>query len=61
MKKIIRQFMSFMLVVALAIPAWAVFNESDIAKTLTILRSELHQEYVKLESRQNWIKQRNEM
>lgn len=53
--------MSFMLVVALAIPAWAVFNESDIAKTLTILRSELHQEYVKLESRQNWIKQRNEM
>lgn len=51
MKKIIRQFMSFMLVVALAIPAWAVFNESDIAKTLTILRSELHQEYVKLESR----------
>ena len=53
--------MAFMLVVALAIPAWAVFNESDIAKTLTILRSELHQEYVKLESRQNWIKQRNEM
>ena len=61
MKKIIRQFMAFMLVVALAIPAWAVFNESDIAKTLSILRSELHQEYVKLESRQNWIKQRNEM
>lgn len=50
-----------MMLIALVIPAWAVFNESDIAKTLSILRSELHQEYVKLESRQNWIKQRNEI
>jgi len=61
MNKTIKHFMVFMLVLALAIPAWAVFNESDIAKTLSILRSELHQEYAKLESRQNWIKQRNEI
>ena len=60
MKKNKKRLLVIMLI-ALVIPAWAVFNESDIAKTLSILRSELHQEYVKLESRQNWIKQRNEM
>ena len=33
----------------LAIPAYAVFNEKDFARTLSILRSELHQESVKME------------
>ena len=32
----------------LVIPAWAVFNESDFAKTLSILRSELHVEYERM-------------
>jgi small-conductance mechanosensitive channel len=61
MKKDKKRLWVVMMLIALVIPAWAVFNESDIAKTLSILRSELHQEYVKLESRQNWIKQRNEI
>ena len=53
MKKDKKRLWVVMMLIALVIPAWAVFNESDIAKTLSILRSELHQEYVKLESRQN--------
>ena len=32
----------------LVIPARAVFNESDFAKTLSILRSELHVEYERM-------------
>lgn len=32
----------------LVIPAWAVFNEADFAKTLNILRSELHVEYERM-------------
>lgn len=50
-----------MMLIALVIPAWAVFKESDIAKTLSILRSELHQEFIKMESRQSWIRMRNEI
>lgn len=59
MKKNKKHLVAFMLVLALVIPAWAVFNESDIAKTLSILRSELHQEYIKMGSRQSRIRQRN--
>lgn len=61
MKKNKKRLMVIMLLMALVIPAWAVFNESNIAKTLSILRSELHQEYVKMENRQGWIRLRNEM
>lgn len=61
MKKNRKRLMVIMLLMALVIPAWAVFNESNIAKTLSILRSELHQEYVKMGNRQGFIRQRNEM
>ena len=45
---------------ALALPAYAVFNESDFAKTLSILRSELHQENEKMESMRKRLNQNNE-
>ena len=44
----------------LVIPAWAVFNESDFAKTLSILRSELHQENIKMEQMRARLNQNNE-
>ena len=43
-----------------AIPAYAVFNERDFAKTLTILRSELHQEHAKMASMQARLNLNNE-
>lgn len=43
----------------LAIPAYAVFNERNFAKTLNILRSELHQENMKMESMRSRLTQSN--
>ena len=43
----------------LAIPAYAVFNEKDFAKTLSILRSELHQENEKMEIMRSRLMQSN--
>lgn len=43
----------------LAIPAYAVFNERNFAKTLSILRSELHQENAKLENMRARLTQSN--
>ena len=43
----------------LAIPAYAVFNERNFAKTLSILRSELHQENEKMESMRGRLMQSN--
>ena len=58
MKKRVLIVLSFALV--LAIPAYAVFNERNFAKTLSILRSELHQENAKMENMQNRLGQSNE-
>ena len=58
MKKKVLIVLSFAL--ALAIPAYAVFNERNFAKTLSILRSELHQEYAKMETMQSRISQSNQ-
>lgn len=44
----------------LAIPAWAVFNEADFAKTLSVLRSELHMENAKMEQMRARLNQNNE-
>ena len=44
----------------LAIPAYAVFNERSFAKTLTMLRSELHQENEKMEHMRDRLVQSNE-
>ena len=44
----------------LAIPAWAVFNERNFARTLSILRSELHQENAKIESMRSRLNMNNE-
>ena len=49
------------LVLVLALPAYAVFNERNFAKTLSILRSELHQEHAKMESMQARLGQSNEL
>lgn len=57
MKKKILIILSLAMV--LAIPAYAVFNERDFAKTLSILRSELHQENAKIESMRNRLMQSN--
>jgi len=59
MKKKVITILAFALV--LAIPAYAVFNERNFSKTLSILRSELHQENTKMESMQARLGQRNEM
>ena len=40
----------------LAIPAYAVFNEKNFAQTLSILRSELHQENEKIENMQSRLR-----
>ena len=50
----------FALALALAIPAYAVFNEKDFARTLSILRSELHQENVKMEQMRARLDMNNE-
>ena len=47
-------------VLALAIPAYAVFNEKDFAKTLSILRSELQQENEKMEQMRAQLDRNNE-
>ena len=44
---------------AIALPAYAVFNERNFARTLTILRSELHQENEKMESQRARLMQTN--
>lgn len=59
MKKKILIALSVALV--LALPAYAVFNERNFAKTLSILRSELHQENAKMESLQARLGQSNEL
>ncbi len=43
----------------IAIPSYAVFNERNFAKTLSILRSELHQENAKMESMRARLAQSN--
>ncbi len=48
-------------VLALAIPAYAVFNEKDFAKTLSILRSELQQENEKMEQMRAQLDRNNEV
>ena len=48
------------LALAIALPAYAVFNESDFAKTLTILRSELHQEHQRMELMRSRLQQSND-
>ena len=48
------------LVLLAAIPAYAVFNERNFAKTLSILRSELHQEYEKMEAMQARLSMNND-
>ena len=47
------------LALLLAIPAYAVFNEKNFAKTLSILRSELHQENEKMENMRGRLTQSN--
>ena len=49
----------FAIALVLAIPAYAVFNERDFAKTLTILRSELHQENERMEHQRSRLMQSN--
>lgn len=51
---------ALVLTLAVGIPAFAVFNERNFAKTLSILRSELHQEYIKMENLQTRIITLNE-
>ena len=58
MKK--RVFSILALTLLLAIPAYAVFNERNFAKTLSILRSELHQEHVKMETMEKGLNQSND-
>jgi len=57
MKK--RLLIIFTAVLVLAIPAYAVFNERNFAKTLTILRSELHQENERMEHQRTRLMQSN--
>ena len=58
MKK--RVFSLLALALLIAIPAYAVFNERDFARTLSILRSELHQENVKMEHMRARLNTNNE-
>ena len=58
MKKRVLTLIALTLLVA--IPAYAVFNERDFAKTLTILRSELHQEHAKMAHLQARLAMNNE-
>ena len=57
MKK--RLILIFTVALALAIPAYAVFNERNFAQTLTILRSELHQENEKISQQRARLMQTN--
>ena len=57
MKK--RLLIIFAVALALAIPAYAVFNERNFAQTLTILRSELHQENEKMSQQRDRLMQTN--
>ncbi len=57
MKK--RLILIFSVALVLAIPAYAVFNERDFAKTLTILRSELHLEIERMENQRARLMQSN--
>ena len=57
MKK--RLVLIFAVALALAIPAYAVFNERDFAQTLSILRSELHQENEKISHQRARLMQTN--
>ena len=59
MKKRILPILALTLLVSL--PAYAVFNERNFAKTLSILRSELHQEHAKMEHMQARLGQSNEL
>ena len=45
---------------ALAIPAFAVFNERNFSKTLSILRSELQQEILKMDMMRERLESNNE-
>lgn len=49
-----------LLTILAAVPAFAVFNERNFAKTLSILRSELHQENAKMENMRSRLSQSNE-
>ena len=49
----------FIVALVLAIPAYAVFNERNFAQTLTILRSELHQENEKISQQRARLMQTN--
>ena len=49
-----------LLALLIAIPSYAVFNERNFAKTLSILRSELHQENEKIEHMRARLAQSNE-
>lgn len=48
------------LTLALAIPAFAVFNERNFSKTLSILRSELQQEILKMDMMRERLESNNE-
>ena len=50
----------FLIALVLAIPAYAVFNERNFAQTLSILRSELHQENEKMASQRARLMQSNQ-
>ena len=58
MKKRLPALLALLLI--LTIPAYAVFNERNFAKTLSILRSELHQEHAKMASMESRLSQSNE-
>lgn len=58
-KKIIS--IALVCLVALGIPAYAVFNEKDISHTLSVLRFELKQQNDKMENLRSRISQRNSM
>ncbi|MBO4537094.1 MAG: mechanosensitive ion channel [Bacteroidales bacterium] len=58
MKKRLPALLALLLI--LAIPAYAVFNERNFAKTLSILRSELHQEHAKMAAMESRLSQSND-
>ena len=49
------------LALALSIPAFAVFNERNFSKTLSILRSELQQEILKMDMMRERLERNNEI
>jgi len=44
----------------LALPVWAVFNERDLAQTLSVLRYELQQDYLKMSRSEERLGRRND-